>query len=384
MFKRAIQETLLEIVSSFPVTVLSGPRQSGKTTLIKYLFPNHYYINLEFPDDLSLLKSDPRNIINTHLKSGLIIDEAQRFPELFSYIQGYVDQKSVPGQFILSGSQNFLLANQVSQSLSGRAAMVELLPLSYKEYGSHSESDAEMSLWNWLYSGTYPRPYQEHINIKYWYKAYIQTYLERDLRYLTQVHDISQFQRFLKLCAARHGQMINLTELARDADITRVTAKHWLSLLQTSYIVFLLRPYHKNFSKRLVKMPKLYFYDSAIVCQLLGIESPEHLSIHSSRGAIFEGYVITELLKQFYNKNTIPSIYFWRDHHGVEMDCLLESNQSLQAFEIKSSMTFRPDWLKGLKSFDELTQGSAQLKLVYAGDKKETVQNIEIIPWREI
>ena len=385
MFIREIKSQLLQAVSSFPAVVLTGPRQSGKTTLLKTLFPNYRYINLEFPDELSLVQEDPRGVIDANLNRGIIFDEAQRYPELFSYIQGYVDRNPQKGKFILSGSQNFLLANKVSQSLAGRAAIIELFPLTYSEYCSHPQSEKNISLWRWLYCGTYPRPYQEHLDTKLWYKSYIQTYLERDLRFLAKVQDLAQFQRFLQFCAARHGQILNLTQLAQDAGITRVTAQNWLSILQASYIVYLLTPYYENFNKRLIKSPKLYFYDPAIVCQLLGIDSAEHLEIHSMRGAIFEGYIISELLKQPHNRGEMTHIFYWRDSHGLELDCLIEQLGKIEAIEIKATMTLRPDLFSGLKKFDLLARSKIQqLKLVYAGDANENIGGIKILSWREL
>lgn len=290
MFQRTLSSQLLESAKQFPVVVVTGPRQSGKTTLIKQTFPNHQYINLESPEDRARMLEDPKRLLN-NAKNGLIVDEAQRIPDVFSYIQVIADEHKIPGEFILSGSQNLTLSGSVSQSLAGRAITLELLPLSYRELCSQSEF-ANPDLWSLLFNGLYPRPYDEQIDTAWWYQSYIQNYLERDVRALLKIQDLNKFQTFLKLCAGRHGQLLNLSQLANDCGITHTTASDWISVLEASYLVVRLQPHHKNFKKRLVKTPKLYFLDSAIVCALLGIESGEHLSSHAMRGAIFEGFIL--------------------------------------------------------------------------------------------
>lgn len=380
MFIRAIAPVLTKAVNSFPVTILTGPRQSGKTTLLKSEFPEFNYINLEAPDTLLRIQSDPRGFLFASEKKW-IIDEAQKFPELFSYLQEHLDQYPKVGHFILSGSQNFLLNDQVSQSLAGRAAIFELLPLSYSEYLTNPAMPPQ-SLWHFLYHGTYPRPYQEHLDLALWYNSYIRTYVERDVRNLLQIRDLAKFQLFLKFCAGRHGQILNLSSLANDCGISQTTATEWIGILEASYIVFRLRPHFQNFNKRLVKNPKLYFYDSSIVCQLLGIQSPEHLEMHSHRGAIFEGFVLSEILKIFLALGKSPALYFWRDHLGTEIDALIEKGENFLALEIKSTTTFNPALLTELKKWLKIAKDKCIYSgLVYGGNENFTFDGTDIISW---
>ncbi len=384
MFERAIKPVIATRLQQFPVVLLVGPRQSGKTTLLEQFFSSYHYINLESPEQLDRMKLDPKTMLTTHDGVGLIIDEAQHYPELCSYIQVLVDHAKRKGQFILSGSQNFLLNEQIAQSLAGRVGVLELLPLSFKEYQTHSDLEP-LSIWSWLYQGGYPRPYQDHIPIKIWMDNYVRTYLERDVRSLLKVRDLNLFQRFLKLCAGRHGQLLNTSQLAIDCGISHTTVMQWLSILEASYLIFRLPPYHQNFNKRVIKSPKLYFYDSGLVCYLLGIDSPEHLSLHVSRGAIFEGYVLSELKKYFANRGLSQALYFWRDSYGDEIDCVMECQGKLLGFEIKSTSTFRADLLKGLKKWQTISQSdAAQIKLIYAGDQGFQISGVDIIPWNTI
>lgn len=382
MFVRHLQPILSKCALSFPVSLLTGPRQSGKTTLLRHLFPEYKYISLESPDLLQQMISDPRGVLNQ--ASHWLIDEAQVYPPLFSYIQEYVDDPNKNHRFILSGSQNFLLAEKVSQSLAGRVAILELLPLSYAEYLSHPNL-APLNLWQFLFQGSYPRPYQEKLDTYLWYESYLRTYLERDVRQLINVKDLSKFQLFLKLCAGRHGQMVNLNAMSNDCGVSQTTLTHWLSILEQSYVLFRLQPYYKNINKRLVKAAKLYFYDTALVCHLLGIENATHLMLHSARGAIFEGFVITEVIKHFINQGKRAPVFFWRDYAGLEIDLLVETVKGLTAIEIKSSETYTPELLKVLKrwsqTYAETTQRSA---LVYAGTETLSTSAIDVLSWRTI
>jgi predicted AAA+ superfamily ATPase len=380
MFKRQLTNALLQAVASFPVTVLTGPRQSGKTTLLRHSFPDYLYITLESPDQLMMAKADPRGLLASG-DQGLIIDEAQNYPDIFSYIQEMVDIGK-PQKIILSGSQNFLLAAKTSQTLAGRAAILELLPLTYAEYRSDDTSQ-DLSLCEYLYYGAYPRPYHENIPTRLWYDGYVRTYLERDVRSLIHVRDLSQFQMFLKCCAGQHAQEFNASNIASVIGMSQANVMHWLSILEASYIVFRLQPFYKNYKKRLSKRSKLYFYDTAIVSHLLGIESPDHLAIHASRGAIFEGFVITEVIKSFYAEAKRAPIYYWREHAGLEIDLLIEKSNQMIAIEAKSGMTINSDQLLGLQKIQNIiTDFSLLSLLVYGGDMTRKMNDINIISWK--
>ncbi len=384
MFERLLKPILENTITTFPITALTGPRQSGKTTLIKQTCPNFNYFNLEDPDNLLYIQSDPKSILTTN--HNLIIDEAQKWPLLFSYLQAHIDQNP-HHRYVLSGSQNILLQEKITQSLAGRCAYLELFPLSYKEFCSHPNLKP-LPLWEYLYGGTYPRPYHEKLPIKMWYSSYIKTYLERDVRNLLNIRNLSQFQLFLKFCAARHGQLLNLSNLSQDTGLSHTQIKEWISLLEASYIIFLLRPFYKNFNKRLVKTPKLYFYDSALVCQLLEIDSVQSLQQHIMRGAIFEGFVISEIIK-YLQLDQNGKIYFWRDHGGNEIDLILERNNKLFLYEIKSSSTFNVSFLSGLDYFVKQVKEEVQERfLVYTAEQSLTMNTehglVTILSWNKL
>tara|TARA_R110000868_G_scaffold158036_3_gene385788 strand:- start:35544 stop:36704 length:1161 start_codon:yes stop_codon:yes gene_type:complete len=382
MFKRDIETTLQKGINSFPVIVVTGPRQSGKTTELRKLLPDYAYVSFESADTLLDAQDDPRGFLKRY-PDGLIIDEAQHYPEIFSYIQEIVDADPKPGQYVLSGSQNFLLAEQVSQTLAGRAVILELLPLSYREYLTDAAPIDNM--WEYLYTGSYPRPYHEKLDTDLWYNSYIRTYLERDVRSIVNVKNLSTFQLFLKLCAGRHGQLLNMNNLAQDCGLSHTTISQWLNILEASYIIYRLQPYHNNFKKRQVKTPKLYFYDSAIVCQLTGIESPEHLQTHSSRGAIFEGFVLSEIQKHYYAKGKRAPLYFWRDQSGNEVDGIIERAGDVTAIEIKSSATASKSLLTSLQKWQNISGNKPEdSQLIYGGDKSLSLENINIRPWNDL
>lgn len=386
MFKRLLQPILKQTASSFPITALTGPRQSGKTTLIKQAFSNFNYFNLEDPDNLLYMQSDPKTILNSNQK--LIIDEAQKWPPLFSYLQSHIDQHP-KNRYILTGSQNILLQAKNTQSLAGRCAYLELLPLSYSEYCS-DPALKPLSLWEYLYYGSYPRPYHENLPTKTWYLSYIKTYLERDVRSLLNIKNLSQFQLFLKCCAARHGQLLNLSNLSQDLGLSHTQIKEWLSVLEASYIIFLLPPYYKNFNKRLVKTPKLYFYDSALVCQLLEIDSISHLQQHMMRGAIFEGFIISEIIK-YLQLTQQGKTYFWKSRNDHEVDLIIERGEELWLYEIKSSSTFNPSFLYGLDYLakQSLIKDLIQERILIYGSEQYLTVNTEcgpvtVLPWNKI
>ncbi len=383
-FKRNILPIFKQRLKQFPVAALTGPRQSGKTTLLEQLNQQYDYINLESPDDLDRIQMDPRGVLNRITKHGLIIDEAQKYPEAFSYIQTITDKNKKKGEYILSGSQNFLLNQQITQSLAGRAALLELLPLTYDEYLTHPNMQP-VDVWTWLSQGSYPRPYQDNIPPHVWMDTYIRTYLERDVRDLLKVKNLNLFRKFLRLCAGRHGQLFNASEVAIDCGISHATVSHWLSILEASYITFRLQPYHNNFNKRQTKTPKLYFYDSGLVCYLLGITSADQLNIHAMRGAIFEGYVISEIKKNIFNQGESKLLYFWRDSNGVEVDCVFENNGKVVAIEIKSTSTIRKDLFKNLTTWQKISGTPPNDSyLVYSGDTSDELLGMQVIPWNSI
>jgi len=382
MIPRTAYETLMRLAQGFPVLAITGPRQAGKTTLARSAFPHKPYITLEDPDTRMLAEGDPRGFLS-HYPDGCILDEAQRSPQLFSYLQGFVDEHPVPGKYVLTGSQQFGLLSGITQSLAGRVGLVQLLPFAMGELtAAHmlpDDADAAM------YTGMYPPLYDRRLTPADWFPAYITTYIERDVRQLVNVRDLSAFQRFLKMCAARTGQLLNLSSLATDCGITHNTAASWISILEASYIVFLLRPHFSNFNKRLVKAPKLYFIDTGLASWLLGIRDKEQITFHAQRGALFENLVITEFLKGRFNRGRQADMYFWRDSKGLEVDLLLEEGLDLTPVEIKSGQTIVPDYFKGLKKWCALS-GSADrpAMLVYGGSNGQAAQNISIVPWQRL
>ena len=350
MIQRTIAKHIVSASKKFPIVGLIGPRQSGKTTLVKKLFPSYTYVSLENLDHRTFAQQDPRGFLATY-RNHCILDEIQKVPELFSYLQEISDQKGV-GRYILTGSQNFLLHKHISQSLSGRIALLTIFPFSINELKSTHISYNHPEAY--IYAGMYPPIYDRDITPARWYPNYVQTFIERDIRDLLRITQLSIFQVFVKLCAGRVGQILNLSDLARDCGITHNTSRAWLSLLETSYIVYLLKPYYQNFSKRLVKMPKLYFYDTGLASSLLGIQSMDQLSSHYLLGALFENFILTEYLK--YKANTLSSVeyYYWRDKVGHEIDVLAEEGSTLWAIEIKSGKTISADYTKQLAYFQSI------------------------------
>lgn len=383
MFYRQIQPLIQDVGNKFPVMFLTGPRQSGKTTLLRALFPDYQYINLEFPDQLLLIRQDPREVLMRY-QHGLIIDEAQNFPELFSWLQGMIDTLPKPTNYILSGSQNFLLTEKITQSLAGRVSIFNLLPLTVPEFCSDPQF-LRPDLLTWLYNGAYPRPYNEHLPVNLWYESYIRTYLERDVRSIVNVRNLGTFQLFLKYCAGQHGQEFNASSIATALGLSQTTIMQWINILEASFIIFRLPPYYNNYRKRLSKRPKLYFYDSAIVCHLLGIESPEHLAIHTSRGAIFEGFVIAEIIKNLYSQGKTPALYYWREHSGVEIDLIIEQPQQLIAIETKSGITIREEYTRNLEKIQKtINDYPVKPVIVYGGDENIITNGIQITSWQDI
>jgi len=395
MIRRTLRTRLRQAARDFPVVTLTGPRQSGKTTLARADFKDDAYVSLELPDERAFALEDPRGFL-AQFDGPVILDEVQRAPDLFSYIQTAVDERDRPGQFILTGSQNFLLLERVSQSLAGRCAVLHLLPFSLAELAgrppvSLADFGGERTrrppppafgLYDLLFSGMYPRIHDKHLAPRDWLASYCQTYLERDVRSIVNVGDLEAFGRFIRLCAGRNGQLLSLTGLAADAGVTHTTARRWISLLEASFLVFLLRPHHENYGKRMIKTPKLYFLDTGLVAFLLGIRTPAELEVHSLRGAVFESFVVSELHKNFLHRGEQSSLYFWRSSAGHEIDVLIDFGARRIPVEIKSAQTVAGDFFAGLNSWGELAgQTGGPAALVYGGDRHFRQSGVTVYPW---
>ncbi|NIA30959.1 MAG: DUF4143 domain-containing protein [Actinobacteria bacterium] len=382
MIQRKIAKIVLPKAAQMPVIVITGPRQSGKTTLAKALFSEYDYANLEFPDTRARALDDPRLFLTVH-KKGMVIDEVQRIPELFSYIQGIVDETGKPGNFILTDSQNFLLSEQISQTLTGRAALFHLLPFSVEEIASGFPLSE--SFCDFAFTGTYPRIYDQQLQPTDWYPWYISSYIERDVRQIVGVKDLNKFQTFLKICAGRVGQLFNASAIANEIGVNYKTIKSWISILEATFIIFLLQPFHKNYNKRLTKSPKIYFYDTGLICSLLGIRSADELNYHYLKGEIFESLVISEMKKHIVNTNSHAGLYFWRDNTGHEIDCIIESGLHITAVEIKSSTTINTAFFNGLHYWQKLTDCSTdQLALVYGGIENQQWSKGRVFGWKNV
>jgi len=383
MFKRDLEETIRRLASKFPVLSITGPRQSGKTTLVKELFKQHNYVLLENLDEREYAQSDPRGFLKKYSNEyGLIIDEVQHAPALLSYIQGIVDTENRPGYFILTGSQNFSVNEAITQSLAGRVGIITLLPMSLHELKENNI--LAPTLEEAVFLGGYPRLYNQEIEPTDFYPSYIRTYVERDVRQMINVTNLDNFQKFIRLCAGRTGQVLNLTSLGNDCDISHNTANAWISILQASYIVFLLRPYHGNFSKRLIKSPKLYFYDSGLACSLLRIKSADELSDHYNKGGLVEGFIISDLYKQYYHNGQEPGLYFWRDSAGHEIDCVIEESNRLVPIEIKAGETFSPRFFDAIMYWkdDVVKDPDMQGVVIYGGDQEQSRNQGEVVSWK--
>lgn len=355
--------------------MLTGPRQSGKTTLAKAALPDKEYISLESPENREYALTDPKGFLAQY-KKGVIIDEAQRAPELFSYIQGIVDGTKKKGLFILTGSQNFQLLNTINQSLAGRTAILKLLPFSISEI---LRAVKKMELNDLLLKGFYPRIYDQKLDPYHALSFYFETYIQRDVRSLIRVKDLSLFEKFVRLCAGRVGCLLNLSNLGNEVGVSHTTAREWLSILEASYIVFLLPPYHKNFNKRITKSPKLYFYDVGLAAYLLGIETVNQMQRDPLRGNLFENLVVIDTLKQRFEQVKASNLSFFRDTNGNEVDLILTSGNDLHAIEIKSGQTITNDFFKGINYFKAIRKSEVvKTRIIYGGDKKQVRSDVLI------
>lgn len=380
--KRSIENVLIKMAKEYPVVTINGPRQSGKTTLVKTLFADKPYINLELPDIRERVTNDPRGFLNAYKATGAIIDEIQRLPALLSYIQVDVDENNIPGKFILTGSNQGELHQAISQSLAGRTAILTLLPLSM---GELKAQNIQYNVNEYLLQGFFPRIYSDKQTPLFLYRNYTQTYLEKDVRQIINIQNIDKFQRFLKLCAGRVGCVINKDSLANELGITAITVTNWLSILQASYIIFLLPPYFENFNKRVSKTPKLYFTDVGLVTYLLGIEDLSQLDRDPLRGFLFENLVIAELLKNRLNQGLGAELYYYRDNNQNEVDIIFKKGNILVPIEVKLSRTFNSNFLKGLSFYQNLVgERSEKQFLVYTGDDEYYIKSAQIINFKNV
>jgi predicted AAA+ superfamily ATPase len=380
--KRDIAKAIIFLLDKYPIIAVTGPRQSGKTTLLKTMFSEYRYVSLENPDARKFAETDPNGFLKLY-DTQVIFDEVQRVPSLFSYIQTLVDQSQTMGQYILSGSQNFHLMENITQTLAGRVALFKLFPFDFNELSTEGLLNDDY-LQN-MVKGFYPAIYYRNIPSKIFYSNYIQTYVQRDVSELVAVKDMRLFQNFIALCAARAGQLLNLNGLANECGISQPTAKSWLSALESSYIVFQLNPYYKNFSKRVVKTPKLYFYDTGLLLHLLKINNAEQILTHPIKGNLFENLMVSELVKQMHHANNAQDIYFWRDSAGHEIDLLIDMGISIKIIEMKAGLTVLPEMFKSLEWFETNT-GLTNLGkyLVYGGNQAQSRNAGEVIPWNKI
>lgn len=386
MITRTLQKKLLELAGYYPAVVVTGPRQSGKTTLCRTAFPDKPYVSLEALDNRDFARSDPRGFL-AEVASGAIIDEVQHVPELLNYLQGELDARSDPGRFILTGSQHFGLSQSISQSLAGRCGILVLMPPSLIELRRFPNAPGD--LFTLLWQGAYPRIYDRGIPAHQWLADYTATYVQRDVRQVVNIGDLQSFAGFLKLCAGRTAQEINLTALGNDAGVSHNTARAWLSVMETSYLIHRLPAWHVNIRKQVAKASKLHFFDSGLLCYLLGIHEPEQLRLHPLRGAIFESWVFSEIFKAGVHGGAPPNLFHYRETRGLEIDLLMEQGRELNAVEIKSGATINPDYFKNLERFRDRFQaviksGPIQSCVIYGGDDSQKRANARVWSWKDV
>jgi len=383
IINRNISTIVLALKDQYPILSITGPRQSGKTTFLREFFQDYRYISLENKDEREFATKDPNGFLKKYDKK-VIFDEAQNVPELFSYLQTKVDESREMGQFILSGSQNFLLLQNITQSLAGRVAIIKLLPFDFNEL-----QEAKMLNENWMemaVKGFYPALYQRNINPRIYYNNYLETYIERNVRMLQNVHNLEVFRKFLKICARRTGQLFNINHIANECGISQPTAKSWLSLLESSYIIYKVSPYFENFSKRVIKTPKMYFYDTGLLCYLLGIKNADELSDNILRGSIFENMMVTEIQKQNYHNYLLKDYYFWRDSNGQEVDLLEINGNNFEMFEIKSTQTITSKLFSEMDFLEKIIPNhyKAQKNLIYSGSENQMRTHYKIWAWNQL
>lgn len=379
MIQRELQSLLLEYAESFRSVLIVGPRQSGKTTLARHTFPEKTYVSLENPDERETANYDPKAFLNRY-PNGAVLDEVQRAPILLNYLQEILDHTHEDGLFILTGSNNILLQEEVTQSLAGRIAVLDLLPLSYREIHGLNR---DLTIDKIILKGFYPEIHNKNRNPKIWYPAYIRTYIERDVRQLKQIDNTLRFQSFVKLCAGSIGQQINLSALGNACGIDSRTAQSWLSVLESTYVIYRLQPFYNNYKKRIVKAPKLYFYDTGLACALLNIKKKDEFQLSHFRGALVENFIITEMVKNNINQNTGCQYFYWRDNNGVEVDLVQLNGNDILPMEIKSAQTYTRAFGQNLKKFMSYSKVSAG-RIIYNGEQEfRGSDGIELIHWKK-
>ncbi|MDC7243578.1 MAG: ATP-binding protein [Sphaerochaetaceae bacterium] len=379
MIDRQLEKELHLLKSEFPIIAILGPRQSGKTTISQKVFPDYEYVTLEDIDHREFAENDPRGFLDRY-KENIILDEIQRVPSLMSYLQSHVDKMKENGKIIITGSHNFLLMEQISQSLAGRVGITKLLPFSFNEL-----SGTENDINEIIYKGSYPRIYDQGIRPEVFYKNYISTYIEKDIRQIKQITKIDDFLKFIKILAGRTGQEVNTNTISEECGVSHNTIKEWISVLEASFIVYRLRPFHKNYNKRIVKNPKIYFTDTGLVCSLLGIRKKEEIEYHFLKGSLFETYIVNEFIKYNYNFGEKFDIYFWRDNHKKEIDIIMDLGIKQKVFEVKSSKTVHEKFFDTLKYWHSLTGAELEnLYLIYGGEENHRRNEMNVLSWKSI
>jgi hypothetical protein len=379
MINRQLEDEITTLTNEFPIIAILGPRQSGKTTISKKLFPDYTYVTLEDLDHREFAQNDPRGFIEKYSKN-VIFDEIQRVPLLMSYLQSHVDSMNINGKIIITGSHNFLLMEQISQSLAGRVGITKLLPFSYNELSSLKPDIHEL-----IFKGCYPRIYDQNIRPEVFYKNYISTYVEKDIRQIKQITKIDDFLKFIRILAGRTGQELNTNSLAEECGVSHNTIKEWISVLEASFLIYKLKPFHKNYKKRIVKNPKIYFTDTGLVCSLLGIRKKEDIDYHFLKGSLFETFIVNEFIKTSFNYGEQYDIYFWRDNHKKEIDLILDQGLKQYAFEIKSSKTVQEKFFDTLKYWEHLTDNKREsIYLIYGGLENYVRNDFNVLSWNNI